>query len=100
MQPIIRDFHPFLTEGMGLSAQAGKRQLIVHKSRKEKLMSTSLFTALWREEDGQDLVEYSLLLAFIALGAVAILSSTSKSLNSLWSTISSTLASAAASAAS
>jgi Flp pilus assembly pilin Flp len=63
-------------------------------------MNTSVLKALWREEDGQDLVEYSLLLAFIALGAVAILSSTSKSLNSLWSTISSTLASAAASAAS
>lgn len=63
-------------------------------------MSTSVLKALWQEEDGQDLVEYSLLLAFIALGAVAILSSTSKSLNSLWSTISSTLASAATSAAS
>lgn len=63
-------------------------------------MNTSVLKGLWREEDGQDLVEYSLLLAFIALGAVAILSSTSKSLNSLWSTISSTLASAAASAAS
>jgi Flp pilus assembly pilin Flp len=63
-------------------------------------MSTSFLKALWQEEDGQDLVEYSLLLAFIALGAVAILSSTSKSLNSLWSTISTTLSSAAASAAS
>jgi Flp pilus assembly pilin Flp len=62
-------------------------------------MSTSFWKALWREEDGQDLVEYSLLLAVIALGAVALLSSTSKGINSLWSTISTTLASAAASAA-
>jgi Flp pilus assembly pilin Flp len=61
-------------------------------------MSTSLLKALWQEEDGQDLVEYSLLLAFIALGAVAILSSTSKSVNSLFSAISSTLASAATAA--
>jgi Flp pilus assembly pilin Flp len=63
-------------------------------------MSTSFFKALWQEEDGQDLVEYSLLLAFIALGAITLLSNTSKSLNSLWSVISSTLSSAAASASS
>ena len=59
-------------------------------------MSTSVLNAIWREEDGQDLVEYSLLLAFIALAAVTVLSSTSGSLNSLWTKISSTLASAAA----
>jgi Flp pilus assembly pilin Flp len=83
---------------MSLDAQAGELQLIVHKSRKERIMSTSLLKALWQEEDGQDLVEYSLLLAFIALGAIALLSSTSKSLNSLWAVISNTLSSAAASA--
>jgi Flp pilus assembly pilin Flp len=60
-------------------------------------MSTSVLNAIWREEDGQDLVEYSLLLAFIALAAVSILSSTSSSVSSLWTKISSTLASAAAS---
>jgi Flp pilus assembly pilin Flp len=63
-------------------------------------MSTSLLKMLWQEEDGQDLFEYSLLLAFIALGAITLLSNTSKSLNSLWSVISSTLSSAAASASS
>jgi len=61
-------------------------------------MSTSVLNAFWREEDGQDLVEYSLLLAFIALGAVTILTSTSTSLNKLWSTIANTLSSAATSA--
>jgi Flp pilus assembly pilin Flp len=61
-------------------------------------MSTSVLNAFWREEDGQDLVEYSLLLAFIALGAVTILTSTSTSLNKLWSTIGNTLSSAATSA--
>jgi Flp pilus assembly pilin Flp len=62
-------------------------------------MSTSLLKTLWQEEDGQDLVEYSLLLAFIALGAIALLGQTSASLNKLWSVISSTLNSAATSAA-
>lgn len=63
-------------------------------------MNTSFLKALWQEEDGQDLVEYSLLLAFIALGAVAILSSTGGSIKSLWTTINSTLTSTATSAAS
>ncbi|HTU45513.1 MAG TPA: Flp family type IVb pilin [Bryobacteraceae bacterium] len=61
-------------------------------------MSTSVLNAFWREEDGQDLVEYSLLLAFIALAAVTVLTSTSGSLNKLWDTISNTLSSAATSA--
>jgi Flp pilus assembly pilin Flp len=61
-------------------------------------MSTSVLKAFWCEEDGQDLVEYSLLLAFLALAAVTILQSTSTSLNRLWSTISTTLSSAATAA--
>ena len=60
-------------------------------------MNISVLKTVWREEDGQDLVEYSLLLAFIALAAVVVLKSTSTSLNALWTSISSTLANAAAS---
>ncbi|MBV9156342.1 MAG: Flp family type IVb pilin [Acidobacteriaceae bacterium] len=58
-------------------------------------MVTSLMNAFWQEEDGQDLVEYSLLLAFIALAAVALLQSAKSSINSLWTNISSALANAA-----
>ena len=61
-------------------------------------MSISVLNTFWREEDGQDLVEYSLLLAFIALAAVVVLQSTSSSLNKLWNTISATLSNAASSA--
>lgn len=50
--------------------------------------------ALWREEAGQDLVEYSLLLAFIALAAVGVLTNVSKSVEGLWKTVNSSLASA------
>lgn len=46
------------------------------------------------EEDGQDLVEYSLLLAFIALAAVAVLSNVKTSINGLWTTVNSRLTSA------
>jgi Flp pilus assembly pilin Flp len=42
------------------------------------------FLRLWTEEDGQDLVEYSLLLAFIALAAIALLTSVSGNVVGLW----------------
>jgi len=45
------------------------------------------------EETGQDMVEYSLLLAFIALAAVGLLSGMKTQIKGLWSTISSTLSS-------
>ena len=49
--------------------------------------------AFWNGEEGQDMVEYSLLLAFIALAAVCLLSGIKTQISGLWSTISSTLSS-------
>jgi Flp pilus assembly pilin Flp len=46
---------------------------------------------LWRGEQGQDMVEYSLLLAFIALAAVGLLSGLQTQISGLWSTISSVI---------
>lgn len=57
-------------------------------------MITSALMACWREEEGQDLVEYALLLAFIALAAVTILSSIQGSVSTLWNKISTALADA------
>jgi len=51
--------------------------------------------AFWNGEDGQDMVEYSLLLAFIALAAVGLLSGVKVQITSLWTSINSTLASTA-----
>jgi len=59
-------------------------------------MITSVLKAFWQEEDGQDLVEYSLLLAFIALAAIALMSSAGNSVSTIWSRVSSQLTSAAA----
>lgn len=58
-------------------------------------MSTSILRAFWHEEDGQDLVEYSLLLAFIALAAVTLLSGVKGSITTIWTSISTNLATAA-----
>ena len=61
-------------------------------------MITLAMKAFWQEEDGQDLVEYSLLLAFIALAAVALLSSVKTQITTLWSDISNALTSATSAA--
>lgn len=57
-------------------------------------MNTSALQAFWREEDGQDLIEYALLMAFIALAAVAVLGSLQGSVKSLWNSVSNALSNA------
>jgi Flp pilus assembly pilin Flp len=63
-------------------------------------MSIQTIKSFWQEDAGQDLVEYSLLLGFLALGSLALLSSAGTSVKSIWSTISTNLSSAAATAGS
>ncbi len=58
-------------------------------------MITSILQAFWQEEDGQDLVEYSLLLAFIALAAVALLTGVGKNIQTVWSNINTQVSGAA-----
>ncbi len=69
-------------------------QLTVYSIEKEENMIHSFVNAFLKEEDGQDLVEYSLLLAFIAMGAIAILTTVKASINTLWTNISTQLAAA------
>jgi Flp pilus assembly pilin Flp len=57
-------------------------------------MNTSALQAFWREEDGQDLIEYALLMAFIALAAVAVLGSVQTNVSKLWNGISDALSDA------
>lgn len=61
-------------------------------------MSTLDAARIWRrsiyeDESGQDMVEYSLLLAFIALAVVGLLTGVKVQVKGIWSTISSTLSS-------
>jgi Flp pilus assembly pilin Flp len=49
--------------------------------------------AFFEDDTAQDMVEYSLLLAFIALAAVGLLTGVKIQIKGLWSTISSTLSS-------
>lgn len=50
---------------------------------------------LWKDEEGQDLTEYALLLVLIALAAITVMSSLGSSINVVFSTGASTLSSAA-----
>jgi Flp pilus assembly pilin Flp len=50
-------------------------------------------TRLWKEEEGQDLTEYALLLVLIALSAVAIMGTLGKAINNVFSDGASTLTS-------
>jgi Flp pilus assembly pilin Flp len=51
------------------------------------------FMRLWKEEEGQDLTEYALLLVLIALSAVAIMGTLGQAINNVFSDGASTLTS-------
>ena len=53
-----------------------------------------LMVRLVREEQGQDLVEYSLLLAFVALASAALFVSVGTSVSGIWTTANSRLTAA------
>jgi len=46
----------------------------------------------WQEEDGQDLIEYSLLITFIAIACAAIIGAGRPAVNSIWLTSNNQLA--------
>jgi pilus assembly protein Flp/PilA len=45
----------------------------------------NLLSRLWKEEDGQDLTEYALLVVLVALGSVAAMGSLSKAISQAFS---------------
>lgn len=57
------------------------------------------FRNLWRDEQGQDLIEYTLLMAFVALASAALFIGAGGSIKGIWS-ISNTQLSAANTSAS
>lgn len=51
-----------------------------------------------KDEEGQDLIEYTLLMAFVALASAAIFVSAGSSISAIWGTASNQLSNAASSA--
>ena len=49
------------------------------------------FTEFWRDEQGQDLIEYALMAGFVAVAAGAVMPSVSTSISTIFSKIGSVL---------
>jgi len=58
-------------------------------------MKKLLLKNFWKDEDGQDMVEYVIILAFVAVAAAAIILSSSQSISTIWSVTNSELSVAA-----
>jgi len=58
----------------------------------------NMFMRFVKDEQGQDLIEYTLLMAFIALASAAIFVNAGASVNTIWKAANSQLAAAATSA--
>jgi Flp pilus assembly pilin Flp len=54
----------------------------------------SLLHAFWNDEQGQDLIEYTLLMAFVALASAALFLGAGGSIQGIWTTSNSQLAAA------
>lgn len=57
----------------------------------------NFLTNFLKDEQGQDLIEYALLMAFVALGAVALLTGLGGSISNMFGKTNNTLSSAVAS---
>jgi Flp pilus assembly pilin Flp len=54
----------------------------------------SFITKFWQEESGQDLIEYTLLMAFVALASAAIFIGAGGQVSTIWTNANTTLANA------
>jgi Flp pilus assembly pilin Flp len=61
---------------------------------------TTFMRNLWNDDQGQDLIEYTLLMAFVALASAALFISSGASISQIWSTTNLELSTAASAAAS
>jgi Flp pilus assembly pilin Flp len=59
-----------------------------------------LLSRIWREEDGQDLIEYTLLMTFIVIATAAVIGGGRNALQGIWTSSNSTVTNAATAAAS
>lgn len=58
----------------------------------------TLLTSFWHGDQGQDLIEYTLLLAFVALASAALLIGAGGSVQNIWTATNNQLSAAADSA--
>ena len=56
---------------------------------------TTYLRTFWNDEQGQDLIEYTLLMAFVALASAALFIGAGGNISKIWSTTNNNLANAA-----
>jgi Flp pilus assembly pilin Flp len=54
----------------------------------------SFLRSFWREEQGQDLIEYTLLMSFVALASAALFMGAGRSIKGIWTSMNTQLATA------
>jgi Flp pilus assembly pilin Flp len=59
---------------------------------------TNILRNFWRDDQGQDLIEYTLLMAFVALASAALFITSGTSVSKIWSTTNTQLSEAASTA--
>jgi pilus assembly protein Flp/PilA len=59
-----------------------------------RFLKVVILTRVWRDERGQDLIEYALMAGFVAVAAGAIMPNIASSISTIFSQISSVLTSA------
>ncbi len=63
----------------------------------KRLTKAVIALKIWKDKNGQDLIEYALMAGFVAVAAGALMPSVSSSISTVFSKISSVMAGAAAS---
>src|SRR5262245_54428527 len=97
---------PLLAAEQAVIARSRKPSLVIERSRRInnlKLRSEYNMNYLrnfWMDDQGQDLIEYTLLLAFVALASAALFISAGGSIKTIWGITNNQLSSAATSASS
>jgi Flp pilus assembly pilin Flp len=71
---------------------------LANQQRRGHTPMKKMFMNFVKDEQGQDLIEYTLLMAFIALASAAIFVNAGKSVSSIWGSASTQLSNAAISA--
>lgn len=64
----------------------------------KEITNMTILKHFWNEEEGQDLIEYTLLLAFVALASAGLFISAGGNISGIWTSGNAQLATAAASA--
>jgi pilus assembly protein Flp/PilA len=80
-------------KGASLQVVAGSQGIseISMRDKKENNTMVELLKKFMKDEEGQDLVEYALLLVFLALAAIAVLPTLGSAVNNVFSQSASTL---------